>query len=81
MKTIISWKWSFTNPAGEKVGLELTHSDDDDYKLGNFVKLSFRSLWEEEAACLNRQRDTSGQGRGDSATPKDQLDYSQIIPK
>ncbi len=77
---VISWKWSFKNDTGRKVGLELTHSQDNDYKMGNFVKLTLRSLWEEEAACFRSTVDPADEQKS-SVTPLDKLDYSQLIPR
>lgn len=77
---VISWKWSFKNEIGQRVGLELTHSKDEDYKMGNFVKLTLRSLWEEEAACLKRTLGPSDE-RESPPTPQDKLDYTLLIPR
>ncbi len=77
---VVSWKWSFKNDIGQRVGLELTHSNDEDYKMGNFVKLTLRSLWEEENACLNRMTGPSEDGEA-APTPRDKLDYMQLIPR
>jgi hypothetical protein len=79
-QTVISWKWSFKNANGERVNLELTHSEDEDYKIGNFVKLTSRSLWEEEAACYKA---TAGPSEEESSvpTPADKLEYGQLIPQ
>ncbi len=79
-QSIISWKWSFKDDTGKQVNLELTHSKDEDYKMGNFVKLSLRSLYEEEALCLKRSQESSGTGDS-SPTPRDMLDYRQLIPR
>lgn len=79
-QSVISWKWSFRDNTGKRVNLELTHSKDEDYKMGNFVKLSLRSLWEEEAACLKRSQENSSTGDS-SPTPRDKLDYRQLIPR
>ncbi len=80
-QTVISWKWSFKNDQGEKINLELTHSEDEEYKLGNFVKLTLRSLWEEEAACHKKSLGPS-EGAGTLLpTPPDKLQYEQLIPR
>lgn len=79
-QTVVSWKWSFKNEIGQRVSLELTHSKDEDYKTGNFVKLTLRSLWEEEAACLKRTLGPSGVSDS-SPTPQDKLDYTLLIPR
>ena len=80
LQTVISWKWSFSDGAGQRVGIELTHSRDDDYKIGNFVKMTLRSLWEEEAACFNRSKASLGM-ETNSPTPADQLDFGQLVPR
>ena len=79
-QTVISWKWSFKNDQGEKINLELTHSEDEEYKLGNFVKLTLRSLWEEEAACHKKSLGPAEEGAL-LPTPQDQLQYEQLIPR
>jgi hypothetical protein len=80
LQTVISWKWSFSDGSGRRVGLELTHSSDDDYKIGNFVKMTLRSLWEEEAACLNHSKVSQGM-EASFPTPVDQLDFGQLVPR
>lgn len=80
MQTIISWKWNFKESDGKKVNLELTHSDDEDYKTGNFVKMSLRSLWEEESACL-KGAVASGAAPASKPTPREKLDYTLLIPR
>lgn len=79
-QTVISWKWSFKDDLGQRVGLELTHSKDEDYKTGNFVKLTLRSLWDEEAACFKRAQGPSGISDS-TPTPRHKLDYNQLIPR
>lgn len=80
LQTVISWKWSFSDEAGRRVGLELTHSNDDDYKIGNFVKMTLRSLWEEEAACFKRSK-ASQDMEAIVPTPRGQLDFGQLVPR
>jgi hypothetical protein len=49
-QTVVSWKWSFNDARGDRS----TWSDpqpDDDYKTGNFVKMTLLSLWRREDAC------------------------------
>jgi hypothetical protein len=79
-QTVISWKWSFKDNLGQRVGLELTHSKDEDYKTGNFIKLTLRSLWDEEFACLKRAQGPSAAGDS-TPTPRHMLDYNQLIPR
>jgi hypothetical protein len=80
MQTVLSWKWNFKDASGKKVNVELTHSEDEDYKTGNFVKMSYRSLWEEESACLKGSA-ASGAAGPTKPTPRDKLDYSQLVPR
>lgn len=79
-QTVVAWKWSFKNHQGQKINLELTHSKDEDYKTGNFVKLTLRSLWEEEAECY-QQALGSSEVKHPPPTPEDKLDYMQLIPR
>ena len=79
-QTVISWKWNFKNDAGQRVNLELTHSQDDDYKTGNFVKMTLRSLWEEEAACIKRNTTTAEQTTN-QPTPAEKLDFNTLVPR
>lgn len=77
---VVSWKWSFQSAEGRQINLELTHSEDEDYKTGNFVKMTQRSLWESEAACLRKSN--MAPNVGDPApTPEDQIDFTQLIPR
>jgi len=78
-QTVISWKWSFKNDVGQRINLELTHSNDEDYKIGNFVKLTLRSLWEDEDACYKRTLGPSEE-IDLTPTPLDKLDYLLLIP-
>lgn len=80
MQTIISWKWNFKDSSGQKVNLELTHSEDEDYKTGNFVKMSLRSLWEVEAECIKGGM-ASRSVADIKPTPRERIDFSQLIPQ
>ena len=78
-QTVVSWKWSFHDASGEQVNLELTHSRDEDYKTGNFVKMTLRSLWVREDACQDAK---GGQDvKDDGPTPAHKLDYRLLIPR
>jgi hypothetical protein len=79
-QTVMAWKWSFSDDQGRKVNLELTHSKDDDFRTGNSVKLTLRSLWEEEAACQERKSGPSQRAMR-SPTPPDRIDYNLLIPR
>ena len=79
-QTVVSWKWSFQDASGEQVNLELTHSRDEDYKTGNFVKMTLRSLWVRENACQEAKREQDGTDH-DGTTPAHKLDYRLLIPQ
>ena len=79
-QTVMAWKWSFHDANGEQVNRELTHSRDEDYKTGNFVKMTLRSLWVREDACQDAKRGQDGVD-DDSPTPAHKLDYRLLIPQ
>jgi hypothetical protein len=79
-QTVMSWKWRFLNPEGEQVNLELTHSRDEDYKTGNFVKITLRSLWLREDACQDAKNE-SGAQNDRAPTPANKLDYRLLVPQ
>lgn len=79
-QTVMSWKWSFTDLQGEQVNLELTHSRDEDYKTGNFVKMTLRSLWVREDACQDAKI-LAGEPDNSGPTPANKLDYRLLIPQ
>ncbi len=79
-QTVMSWKWSFHDSQGNQVNLELTHSKDDDYKTGNFVKMTLRSLWVREDACQDA-KNAAASGGQDSPAPAHKLDYRLLIPQ
>jgi hypothetical protein len=79
-QTVMSWKWSFDDKKGQRVNLELTHSKDEDYKTGNFVKMTLRSLWEEEAACLEKKLGPTDPDKARPTAP-DKLDFMLLIPR
>ena len=51
-KTMIAWKWSFTNSLKERISLILQYNTmDESEKIGVVVKMSFTSQIEKERAC------------------------------
>jgi hypothetical protein len=79
-QTVISWKWSFQDDRGQRVGLELTHSDNEDYKIGNFVKFTLRSLWDQEDACYEKKH-AAEESQENKPTPAQNLQYDLLIPQ
>lgn len=79
-QTVMSWKWSFHDGTGRQVNLELTHSQDESYKTGNFVKMTLRSLWVSEDACQDaKNREAAHPDQ--EPTPERLLDYRLLIPR
>lgn len=76
---VITWKWSFKNDKGESISLMLTNSRDDDYKLGTFIKLTNRTLWDREAACW-REKNPPLPPRTPGGSDKDKLDPDDLTP-
>ncbi len=52
-RTMIAWKWSFTNNKNEKISLILQYNEmNEDEKIGVAVKLTLTSQIEKERACF-----------------------------
>jgi hypothetical protein len=79
-QTVMSWKWSFHDNRGRQVNLELTHSQDEGYKTGNFVKMTLRSLWVSENECLEKKYAENAR-KSAQPTPDHLLDYRLLIPR
>lgn len=77
---VVAWKWSFHDSQGQQINLELTHSRDDDFKIGNFVKITLRSLWVSEAACQDAKTRPLDQPHA-APTPAHKLDYRLLVPQ
>ncbi len=53
---VISWKWSFVDPAGQRISLNLAHNTRDvEEKFGNTIKLTLISAIEQERTCYLKQ--------------------------
>lgn len=82
---IIAWKWSFTDKDNNSISLILQHSRDEDYKWGNSVKITNRTLLEQEHICYQKEHsDKSGSQKGKSSSKRKQLkpkDYQRFIPE
>jgi hypothetical protein len=56
-RVFISWKWSFTDAAGNRISLILQHNlKDEDEKMGNAVKLTMLNRLEDDARCFKESR-------------------------
>jgi hypothetical protein len=53
---LVAWKWSFTDPEGNRISMILQHNiEDTTRKLGNAVKLSMLNFEEEEIECHDKK--------------------------
>jgi hypothetical protein len=82
---IIAWKWSFRDENGDKIGMILQHSRDEDYKWGNSIKLTNSTLMEQERLCSEKKnKEPGGSKETKPASKKRQLsekDYQRFIPQ
>ena len=71
-KNFISWKWSFSDPKGNRVSLTLQHNVvDEDEKMGNAVKLTLINRAEEDERCFrDSQQDDKGKARRSQRAPR-----------
>ena len=53
---VLSWKWSFVDKKNDRITLILQHNSmDTEEKLGNSIKLTNRSLMEEDLRCYKEK--------------------------
>jgi len=53
---VLSWKWSFVDKKNDRITLTLQHNSmDTEEKLGNSIKLTNRSLMEEDLRCYKEK--------------------------
>ena len=81
---IMAWKWSFKDTDGNRISMILQHSRDEDYNLGNMVKLTNTTLLEKERSCYQHKHQKSGVDPGRKTRDKarlKELDYQRFIPE
>jgi hypothetical protein len=55
-QVVISWKWSFTDPAGNRISLILQHNTrDEEESFGNTVKMTLWNLIDAERLCWEKK--------------------------
>ena len=82
---LISWKWSFVNKEGNRISMTLQHNSmDTEEKLGNAIKLTMRSLIEEDRQCYKikalDQREKLRQRKWKAMTP-DSSGWNLFVPR
>ncbi len=76
--TIQSWKW-MVRDGDERINIVLTWSESKDMRPGVSIKMTMRTLWEEEYACYHEQLDEHRPQDFDT-TPAEALDLSRYVP-
>jgi len=79
---LVSWKWSFSEPNGNRISLVLQHNQqDEDEKLGNAVKLTLANRLEEDADCARRRPDHRRDPAPGTAAPAgEKAEWDALIP-
>jgi len=83
-QVIICWKWSLRDHSGNRIILHLQHSMDEEYKLGNSVKLTNMTLLEEERSCYEREHPRTAEDERTESARKGRrkpVDYERFIPR
>lgn len=80
---IIAWKWSFRDKDHRRISLILQHSRDDEYKWGNSVKLTNRTLLNQERSCYESKHAMGTDPSGDEIEGKvdlKKIDFTRLVP-
>jgi len=81
---VIAWKWSFTDPDGNRISLVLQHNTKDvEEKLGNSVKMALTNIIEKERACYLKKtgESESDRTRRQRRRENDAVDWNLFIPR
>ncbi len=82
---VISWKWSFVDPAGRRISLNLAHNTRDvEEKYGNTIKLTLVDAIAQERACFLRQNPDVQKREADRDIPLEQMsseDWGRLVPR
>ena len=77
---VLAWKWSFTDPQGNRISLVLQHNTrDEEESVGNTVKLTMWNLIEEERMCYRNKMSADSKKKKPAKTTKPAWD--QLIPR
>jgi hypothetical protein len=84
-RVFISWKWSFSDAAGNRISLILQHNEqDEEEKIGNAVKLTLHNRLEEDVRCFREKRTDGRENlrqRRAPAQPPDPVEWDRFVPR
>lgn len=82
---VLAWKWSFKDPAGNRISLTLQHNTrDTEEKMGNAVKLTMTSQIEKERMCFKKEYPDFRPKRkksGDAGKKMGENDWERFVPR
>ncbi len=82
---IISWKWSFVTPSGQRISMSLAHNTRDvEEKYGNTIKLTQIGAIEAERACFLQKNPAVREREADRVIPVKQMspeDWDRLVPR
>lgn len=82
---VISWKWSFADPSGQRITLNLAHNTRDvEEKFGNTIKLTMLSAIEQERACYLEKNPVVREREADQNIPLNMMksqDWDRLVPR
>jgi hypothetical protein len=77
---VLAWKWSFTDPQGNRISMVLQHNTrDEEESIGNSVKLTVWNLIEAERECY--QEKMSAESKKKKSAKKSPPSWDQLIPQ
>jgi len=77
---VLAWKWSFTDPQGNRISLVLQHNTRNaEESIGNTVKMTIWNLIEAERACYRGKANAESKKKEPYKTSKP--DWDQLIPQ
>ncbi len=82
---VISWKWSFVTPSGQRVSMNLAHNTQDvEEKFGNTIKLTQIGAIKAERNCFLRQNPVVRAREADQVIPVKRMspeDWDRLVPR
>jgi hypothetical protein len=79
---VLSWKWNFADPSGNKISMILQHNvKDEAFKKGNVLKLVYSSLMEQEIACFFKKNPKGAEQPSAKTRPLKPEDWELLLPR
>jgi hypothetical protein len=82
---VISWKWSFATPSGQRISMSVAHNTQDvEEKFGNTIKLTQIDAIEAERTCFLRQNPDVREREADRDIPIGRMspeDWDRLVPR